>query len=38
MGYPLITIERIDENHIKLSQNQFLLDPKSSPTEKSVYK
>jgi aminopeptidase N len=38
MGYPLITIERIDDNHIKLSQKQFLSDPTSSPTETSVYK
>ena len=38
MGYPPIKIERIDDNHIKLSQNQFLSDPTSLPVEASIYK
>ena len=30
LGYPLITIERIDDYNIKISQKQFLLDPQTS--------
>ena len=38
MGHPLITIERIDNNNIRISQKQFLFDPSSPPTEASAYK
>jgi hypothetical protein len=38
MGYPLITIERINKTNIKISQKQFLLDPSSPPNVMSIYK
>ena len=38
MGHPLITIERINEKSIKISQSQFLLDPTAPPIEESKYK
>jgi aminopeptidase N len=38
MGHPLITIEKIDNNNIRIRQKQFLLDPSSPPTELSPYK
>ena len=38
MGYPLITIERVDANNIKISQKLFQLDPLSSPVITSQYK
>ena len=38
MGHPLITIERLNENSIRISQKHFLLDPSSPPTEVSPYK
>jgi hypothetical protein len=38
MGHPLITIEIVNENSIKISQKQFLIDPSSPPVEKSKYK
>lgn len=37
MGHPLITIERINENSIRISQKQFLLDPLTPPTQPSTY-
>ena len=38
MGHPLITIERINENSIRISQKQFLTDPSSPPAQVSSYK
>ena len=38
MGHPLITIERVNENSIRIAQMQFLYDPSSPPTEASPYK
>ena len=38
MGHPLITIERINQNSIRISQKQFLFDPFTPPTEISTYK
>jgi hypothetical protein len=38
MGYPLITIERIDINSIRISQKQFLYDQTSKSTKLSPYK
>ena len=38
MGHPLITIERMNEKNIKISQSQFLLDPTAPPIEESKYK
>jgi aminopeptidase N len=38
MGHPVITIERINANNIRISQKHFLLDPSSPPTEISIYK
>jgi hypothetical protein len=38
MGHPLITIERIDANKIRISQKQFLYDPTSPPTKPSSFK
>uniref|UniRef100_H2XYF3 Aminopeptidase n=1 Tax=Ciona intestinalis TaxID=7719 RepID=H2XYF3_CIOIN len=33
MGYPLITVERIDASTIKLTQEYFLVDPKDSAVD-----
>ena len=38
MGHPVVTIKRIDSKTISLTQNHFLLDPKSKPSIASEYK
>jgi hypothetical protein len=38
MGHPVVTIKRIDERTISLTQNHFLLDPNSKPIFASEYK
>ena len=38
MGHPVVTIKRINESTISLSQEQFLLDPTAKPTTPSDYK
>ena len=38
MGHPIVTITRIDDRRINLTQNHFLLDPTSKPTVNSPYK
>ncbi len=38
MGHPVVTVEKIDNNNIRITQKQFLLDPSSPPTEVSPYK
>ena len=38
MGHPVVNIERIDENRIKIHQGQFLFDPSSKPIKKSPFK
>ncbi len=37
MGHPVVTIKRINNQAISLSQNQFLLDPSSPPTVASEF-
>ena len=38
MGHPVVTINRIDDKTISLSQAHFLLDPVSKPIIESEYK
>ena len=38
MGHPVVTIERVNENSIKIKQSQFLLDPSTPPIEMSPFK
>jgi aminopeptidase N len=38
MGHPVVTIKRIDDRTISLSQNHFLLDTSSTPSVASDYK
>jgi aminopeptidase N len=37
MGHPVVTITRVDDRTITLSQNHFLLDPTSKPIVNSPY-
>ena len=38
MGHPVIKIERVTANTIKITQKQFLYDPNSPPNIVSPYK
>jgi hypothetical protein len=37
MGHPLITVKKINNSALSLTQKHFLLDPDSVPDEQSAY-
>ena len=38
MGHPVVTVQILNETTITLTQNHFLLDPSTKPTEVGVHK
>ena len=38
MGYPVVTIKRVDDQTVNITQKQFLIDPTSTPIISSPYK
>jgi hypothetical protein len=38
MGYPVVTIKRVDNQTVNITQNHFLIDPSSKPIVSSPFK